>query len=178
MLQKDSKKCLYKLHALPLNRWRAVCETAAEKSCIFLFRGIRLAAFCFSQHLLMFCIHVFSYFHPFLGYSMRFRSGNYSDGGLRDRASPVTRHFWFGRSRLYSAGTGSLLHLVTPVSEKKCLAACTKFRVTLILKVNVQLDMTTTWNVLRQNDKTKKLTHCRFLLNQTFWLFLRVLERT
>jgi hypothetical protein len=43
--------------------------------------------------------------------------------------------------------------------------------------VNVHLEVTTILvrKVLRPRDKTKKFTHCRFLLKQTFWLFLHVL---
>jgi hypothetical protein len=33
---------------------------------------------------------------------------------------------------------------------------------------SVKLTVTTTGNVLRQSDKIKKFTHCRFSLKQTF----------
>jgi hypothetical protein len=58
------------------------------------------------------------------------------------------------------------LHLVIPVLEKRCVATCKKVLVTLREKVNVQLEVITTENMLTQSEKVKKFTHCRFLLKQ------------
>jgi hypothetical protein len=44
------------------------------------------------------------------------------------------------------------------------------------VKVNVQLEVTTTDDMLLRSDKTKKFTDCRSLLKQTFCSFLFVLK--
>lgn len=51
---------------------------------------------------------------------------------------------------------------------EKCLGTYKKVGVMLAVKVGVQLKVTTTGNVLRENDKIKKFTNCRFSLKQIY----------
>lgn len=113
---------------------------------------------------LIFWIHICSYFLPLLCFSMGFYCKICSDGCLPDCMSPVTQLFWLSYSCLNIVVTQSLLHSVIQILEEKCLANRKKVWVTLKVKVIVQLEVTTTQNILRQNGKTKKFTPLQVLL--------------
>jgi hypothetical protein len=60
---------------LTLNQWCVVCETTAEIRC-HSFQRIWLEALCCSQHIVTFCIDIYSYFLPFFTNSSGFVAVN------------------------------------------------------------------------------------------------------
>jgi hypothetical protein len=97
--------------------------------------------------------------------------GIYSYGSLGDSMSLVKLLFL---TRSFSSIKCGNSKSVAPYNTNsgEVLGYLQEVWVTLTAKMDVRLEVTTTSNVLRQSDKTKQFTHCRFLLKQAFWSFL------
>jgi hypothetical protein len=148
---------------LILNQWHAVCETTVEIRSHFLSQNVASSTQLFSvpSFLSYTCLLIFSSFPWSLD---KVSIGKCIPLTVWDTACHwLHEFFWPIYSTLYCTGTQSPLYFKIQLLDKKCLATCKKVWVMLRVKYNVQLQVTTTWNVLWQSNKTKRLTHCRFL---------------
>jgi hypothetical protein len=126
--------------------------------------------FWVSSYFLYACLLVLS----FSGVQWNLNWGIYSGGGLGDDTWPAMRLFWLGRSDLYCTGSWSGLHFVIPVLEK-WLATCKTVCVMMSESEHAVWEWSQHGMCCGKSERTKKFTHCRFLLIQTFWRFIRVL---
>jgi hypothetical protein len=113
---------------------------------------------CCSQYLLIFCLYTYLYFLPFLGGSMGFLSGNIFQR-LSERPL-ITAYVPFLTQPLLSVPcrNSKSVTFCNPSFRNEMPVCCKKVWVTLRVKVNMKLKVTTMWNVLQQSDKSKGFT--------------------
>jgi hypothetical protein len=115
---------------------------------------------------------------PFSVVQWNFYREIYSNGGLGYHMSHVPDFFWLSHSYLYHVGTQSLLHIVIPILEKKCLAACRKVWVMLTAKLNVLLEVTNHKILWCRMTKPRSLPIAGFHLKKHFDCFFMYFIRT